>query len=52
MYLARYFGFLTSDREHAAKPRQNVLSGATLHLDQKKKINERMDPKSTSGTPA
>lgn len=50
MYLARYFGFLTSDREHTAKLRQNVLSGATLHLDQKKKISERMDPISTSGT--
>lgn len=35
MYLARYFGFLTSDREDVAKPRQNVSSGATLHLDKK-----------------
>ena len=52
MYLARYFWFLTSDREHTIKLRQNVLSGATLHLDQKKKISERTDPKSTSGTPA
>lgn len=46
-----FFWFFTFDRKHTENLRQNVLFDATLHLDQKKKISERMAPKSTSGTP-